>query len=417
MPSVTHEMERRLLTAELDLLRRAAGAAAESGVELFLVGGSVRDVLSGRHPADLDVVAVGGGAGFASRLAGQLGGELVAHSRFGTAKLKVDDLGIDLAAARTETYAHPGALPDVSPAATIGEDLARRDFSINAMAVSLGENSWGDLPDPFQGRRDLEASLIRVLQPNSFVDDATRILRAIRYSSRLRFRFEEETERLLRRDLAHLASISGDRIRHELERIFGEPRAASMLQAAQDLGVLRAIHPALHIEPALLERVRELAIEPGRESELRLLGVLVFAVPAAEIPGVISRLNMNGGWAAVVRDVGAARDSLTQLKDDKIRRSRVFGLLRGLSTAAIDACALAADEPLVRERLGLYLSELRHVRPLLDGRDLLAMGMPEGPIVGELIEKLLTARLEGLVSTREDEETMVRRSLNESSGV
>ena len=411
MPSVAHEMERRLLAAELDLLRRAASTAAESGVELFLVGGSVRDVLSGRHPDDLDVVAVRGGPGFASRLAGQLGGEVVAHSQFGTAKLKIGDLGMDLAAARTETYAYPGALPDVSPAANIGEDLARRDFSVNAMAVSLGEGGWGDLVDPFQGRGDLKAGLIRVLQPNSFVDDATRILRAVRYSSRMRFRFEEEAERLLRRDLAHLSAISGDRIRHELERIFGEPRAASMLRAAQDLGVLRGIHPALRVEPALLERVREQTIEPGRESEMRLLGVLVFSVPADEIPGVISRLNMDSRWAEVVRDVGAARDSLTQLKDEKIRRSRVFGLLRGLNTAAIEACALAADESRVRDRLELYLSELRHVRPLLDGRDLLALGVPQGPIVGQLLEKLLTARLEGLVSTREDEETMVRRSI------
>ena len=403
-------MKESLRPAELDLLRRASNASADLEIELFLAGGTVRDFLYRRRTADLDIVAAGGGLDFASELAGRLGAEVVAHSQFGTAKLRIEGVEVDLAAARTETYSHPGALPAVSPG-TMDQDLARRDFSINAMAVSLGEGSWGDLLDPFQGRADLQSGLIRVLHPDSFQDDATRILRAVRYSRSLGFRIEEETERLLCSGLSYLEAISSDRVRHELERILREPQAAGILLDAQELGVLAAIHPALRVEPAVLKRLGETAAGPGQRNDLRLLAVFAFSASDSERSGLVERLNMGGRWAAVVRDVGKTRATFVQLEGEKIRPSQVFGLLRGLDPAAIEGCALASGEPVVSERLDLYLTELRHVRPALNGDDLMALGVPEGPLVGQLLQKLLTARLEGLVSTREDEETMVRRSL------
>ena len=149
---------------------------------------------------------------------------MAARSPFGTAKLRAGGIEMDLAAARTETYAHPRALPTVAPG-DIDRDLARRDFSINAMAVSLGTETWGELRDPFEGRRDLDRGVVRVLHEGSFIDDATRILRAVRYAGRMGFRLEAETERLLKRDLAQLGGIGGDRVRRELARVFSEERA------------------------------------------------------------------------------------------------------------------------------------------------------------------------------------------------
>ena len=413
MSNVAEHLEQHLRPAQLDLLRRASRVSAELGVELFLVGGTVRDILSRTHPTDVDLVEASGTPGFASELASRLAGEVLASSQFGTSKLGIGETRVDLAAARRETYAHPGALPDVATG-NIDEDLARRDFSINAMAVSLSEGAFGALLDPFEGRRDLDRGLIRVLHSNSFVDDATRILRAVRYASRLGFRLEGETESLLTRDLGYLDAIGGDRVRHELVRMFREPRAVETLRAAQDLGVLTVIHPDLRIESAVLAKMRSVPIEPTGENDLRFLALLVFSVPASALPQLVGRLNMDSRWATVVRDVASVRDAFRRLGEEKVRSSQVYGMLRRLDVTSIEGCAIATDEPLVKERLELYLAELRHVKPLLNGNDLIALGVPEGPQVGRLLEELLTARLEGLLVTREDEEYMVVRSLGET---
>ena len=150
-------------------------------------------------------------------------------SAFGTWSLTVQGVDVDLATARRETYERPGALPTVIPG-TVEDDLARRDFSINAMAISLGEDSWGYLLDPHGGSTDLERGVIRVLHDRSFEDDATRIFRAIRYACRLDFRLESCTATLLERSLPYVSTISPDRVRHEIERIFREPRASDMIE-------------------------------------------------------------------------------------------------------------------------------------------------------------------------------------------
>ena len=415
MSNEAEDLRRRLAPAQLELLKRASVASAEEGVALFLVGGTLRDILSQRRPDDLDLVAEGGPPDFATRLAARLEGEVAMQSQFGTAKLRIGETTVDLASARKEAYARPGALPDVS-AGSMNDDLARRDFSVNAMAVSLGQTTWGELLDPFQGKADLERRLVRVLHADSFVDDATRILRAVRYSQRLGFRLEEETEALARRNAHYLDAISGDRVRRELERIFREPGVASVLEAAQDLSVLAAVHPALSLDPGTASRLSGLSAGPPEERELRLLAALVFPTPPTELPSLIERLNMDGRWARVVRDVGGIKGDLQRLGAEPLRRSELYTLLRHRQPAAIEGCEVATEEPEVRERLELYLAELRHVRPMVKGGDLLELGVPQGPMVGELLEKLLVARLEGLLSTKEDEESLVRRSLSESSG-
>ena len=411
--NIASQLEQQLSPVQLEVLRQVSRSSTEQGAMVFLVGGVVRDILLHERPVDLDLVVEGGTAQFSSVLADQLGGEVVTRSQFGTSKLKIGKVHIDLATARRESYAHPGALPDVAPG-TIYEDLARRDFSANAMAVSLGEESWGDLLDPFNGRRDLGNGLIRVLHSRSFVDDATRILRAIRYAHRMGFRLERETDRQLRRDLGQLDGISGDRIRHEVQRDFRESKVAEILRAAQCMGVLKRIHPGLRIEPAVLERLRAVRIEPTLENDLRLMALLVFSVPTRHLPQLTSRLNLDARWAGVVRDVGSVRDSFTLLMDKRVRRSQVYNQLRNLDVASIEGCAIATDDPLVKQRLELFLAKLRHMKTLLNGNDLIALGVPEGPMVGELLDALLAARLDGFLTTREDEEDLVARSLGRS---
>ncbi len=410
MSNVAHLLELQLSPAQLGLLRRASKVSDECQADLYLVGGTVRDILTGSRPIDLDLMFAGVDPLFPSALAEGLGGDVVARTRFGTAKLRIGGIDMDLAAARKESYAHPGALPTVFPGA-VEEDLGRRDFSVNAMAVALGEHTFGELVDPLGAQSDLEHGLVRVLHANSFVDDATRILRAVRYSQRDGFRLEAHTERMLRRDLSYLSGISGDRIRHELERIFREPRAVDMLWAAQQLGVLSAIHPALGVEPAVLARFRAVSVGPTPDNDMRLLTLLVYSAPAEALLSIIGRLQLVGRSAQVVRDVGAVRDSFRSLKGERIRPSRVVELLCALDASSIEGCAIAVDEPLVKQRLELYLTKLHHVKPLLNGRDLIALGVPEGPMVGKLLRRLLMSRLDGLLSTREDEEALVLRSV------
>ncbi len=400
------ELDLHLDPAQFSLLRRASRAANELGFDLYLVGGTIRDVLIGRTPTDLDVVIAGGDERSPSALAGRLEAEVLSESQFGTARLRVDDVEFDVAMSRTEVYEHPGALPKVSPA-PVEDDLARRDFTIDAVAVSLAEPKWGHVLDPHDGRHDIDHKLIRVLHDNSFVDDATRILRAVRYAGRLGFELESETRKLLDRDLRRLDTISGDRVRHELERIFTEPRGVEVLRLADELGVLAAIHPALTFDSALAEKTRAASGSPTR---LRLLALAVFGA-RDDYDELVSRLNMNTTWTKVVRDVGAVRSAIPRLGEPSVRRAEVWDLLRELAVESIEACATATDDPNARRNLELYLTELRHVKPILNGDDIMALGVPEGPQVGELLDALLKARLEGLIATREDEETMVRHTL------
>ena len=407
--NVSDRLERRLCGVRLSVLRELSQLAAELGNDLYLVGGTVRDVLADASLTDIDIMASGNADRLVKSIRGERDVTVRKSSAFGTWSLTVRGLEVDLSTARRETYERPGELPTVFPG-TVDDDLARRDFSINAMAISLGEDSWGDLLDPHDGAADLERGLIRVLHDRSFEDDATRMLRAIRYACRLDIRLEDRTALLLEGGLPCISTISPDRVRHEVERIFREPRASAMIEMAGRLGVLAAIHPRLRADPATL---REIGANPRNHAwrpEL-LLGSMVQSVADSEVESVVERLNMNAAWAQIVRDVTTVHARLPELEDESVTKSGVYQLLRDFHLHAVESCALAATSPIVAERLRLYLDELRHVRPLLGGDDLKAMGVREGPDVGLLLEKLLNARLDGLVVTAEDEEGLVRRTL------
>ena len=408
MPDVAALLRSALVSEQRQLLRRATEESARRRVRLYLVGGAVRDALLGLPVADVDLVSAPGGADFGRELAGALGGEVVASSQFGTHKIREGGITFDLAMARTESYAHPGALPSVRPAGIL-DDLARRDFTINAMAVEVRGESWGDLQDEFGGLADLRRGLVRTLHDGSFRDDATRILRAARYAGRYGYRIEEATQRALDRGLAYLDAIKGDRLRHELERVFDEPRAAPILRILRDAGVLRAINPSLGADEAALAQIDEVAIGPERGPTPVMLSLLVSSLPAEAAPALARRLNMGAGWAGVVRDTIALRDVLGRLKRSGLRPSEVDDLLSAYDEHALRAGAALASDDSAAARVRRYLDELRHVRPLLGGNDLLALGVERGPEVGALLRALRRARLDGEVRTREDEVAYLRR--------
>jgi tRNA nucleotidyltransferase (CCA-adding enzyme) len=338
-------------------------ALAGAAVPVYLVGGAVRDLLRGHPRSDIDVVVVGD----PGDLTRELGAETIAeHDRFGTAKARLEGHEIDIARARSESYPHPGALPVVEPAGGIEADLARRDFTINAMAIPLAGEPR--LIDPHDGRGDLERRLLRVLHPGSFVDDPTRAIRAARYAARFGFALEPETEALLR--ATDLATVSADRRRAELARLAAEPSGPHgfELLAAWGLSELReGGSPLAHAVAELLERDPWSDFVPRPE-----------AVTAAAL-----------GPAGAEAELAAAAPA---------RPSEAVELARGR-----DPVELALARALGAEWLDRYLTEWREVRLEIDGADLLAAGVPQGPALGRGLGEALRRRLDGEIAGRDEE--------------
>ncbi len=403
-------IQRVLPPHTVDLLHAIGDTASRFSISLYLVGGSVRDMLLGTTIRDLDLVVEGDAAMLAFESVKELGGEVVAHSRFGTATVKLPGQRLDLATARTESYPRPGALPKVAPS-TINDDLRRRDFSINAMAIVLSEADVerGSLLDPYGGKADLERRLIRILHPNSFVDDATRVFRAIRYEQRLSFTLEDGTLSQLREAVHNriLDTISADRLRRELELMLKEEHPHMPLCRAEELGVLAAVYGPLGDDFTV-----KLLANHGSELEpLVYLAALTYPFTLEKGEAFIHRLNMPNRWARVVRDTVSLREKEPIIEKKGSSPSDLYQILDGLAPASLRAGSILATSPVVRERLNDYLGRLRHVRPVLNGRDVVSLGVPEGPIVGEVLRELRRARLEGKVSTRRDEIELARELL------
>lgn len=405
-------MQDRLPQELLAFLHIAGEVAEAQGQGVYLVGGAVRDLLLGRPNLDFDLVVEGDAPALARQLAKASGDKVVVHRQFGTAKLHQGRLSIDLVTARSETYSRPGALPTVQPG-TIFDDLLRRDFSINAMAIDLRPTSFGEPVDPHQGKSDLERGLIRTLHERSFIDDATRILRALRYERRLGFQLEQNTERLLRQNAPMLDTISGDRIRHELELILKEEYPERILERSERLGVLQALHPSLRGNGWLAEKFREARQKATPDLALYLL-LLIYALSDEDIERLINRLSIVGQLGRHMRLVPALKGDLPALADLALPPSTTYRVLKHYPPQVITACALASDATTVRSRLNLYLSSLRYVKPCLDGEDLRGLGVSPGPRLGRILGELREARLDGKVSTREEEESLVRQWLKQN---
>ena len=407
--NLADKIEKQLPAELVGFMRRTGEVAAGQGQNLYLVGGVVRDLLLGRSNLDLDLVVEGDAIKLAQQLAAITRGSLTTHPRFNTAKLRWDIWSVDLATARSETYARPGALPSVKPG-SLASDLFRRDFTINTMAIELVPSRYGDLIDPYGGREDLKHRLIRVLHEKSFTDDATRIWRGLRYEQRLNFQLERDTLELLKRDIPRLDTISGDRIRYELECIFGEERPEKVLRRAEELGVLPKLHPSLKGNGWLAEKfeqARQLT-SPNPPPIGLYLALLVYYLTGEETEHLISYLRLSKPIAQTLRDSISLKAKLKSLADPEITPSRIYHLLHGYSSPALIANSLASDSPIARRHIRLFLSKLRYVKPALTGDDLKRIGITPGPQIKEILERLHEARLDGKVSSKQGEVELVK---------
>ena len=402
-------LEQHLSSDTAERLRMLGAIAEEEGIGLYLVGGSVRDCLLGRPVVDLDLTSEAPAESVAQLLAGATGGGIHARSQFGTLKLALGGWTVDLTTARSERYARPGALPTVFRG-IMAQDLVRRDFSINAMAVALGSQEWGLLLDPTGGEADLRKGVLRALHGSSFQDDATRILRAVRYAVRLEFSIEPRTMEWLRRDLACLETISPARVRREVERFLAEVSPAAALLRAHQLGVLGAIHPALGKSEVgqTLRGAQSYLLEP-----LSHLGVLTYGATPEETEAIARRLALTLRQCQVVTQVQQLKAELPWLAQKEFLPHEITEHLERYTPSSVSAVASVARGPLVRARLRRYLQAWRRIRPVLGGRELLLLGVRPGPRVGQLLRRLRNARLDGRIQSRKAEVAYVRAALAE----
>jgi tRNA nucleotidyltransferase (CCA-adding enzyme) len=366
----------------------------EDGV--YLVGGAVRDLLLGGRPVDLDLVVEGDAPAVAARI----GEQPVVHDRFGTSTVTAKGFTYDVARARGEVYPHPGALPEVYPAA-IDDDLLRRDFTVNAIAVALGGERAGSVRAAPGASEDLERRLLRVLHDRSFIDDPTRLLRLVRYASRLPFGIESGT-RALAADAVRseaLRTVSGPRIGAELRLLAHERDPIAALAALRPLEIDSAIHPRLGLrDEALARRAMGIMPDDGRRDRLALAAAGL-DVPAHELHGLLDSLAFEAGDRDAIVSAASGAEGLARRLSTAQRPSEIARAVDGAGLEAVALAGAIGPERQAREWLG----SLRHVGLEIDGGDLLAAGVPEGPAIGRGLAAALAAKLDGEAAGRDAE--------------
>ena len=448
--NLADRLETALPAARLALLKAAANLAFEQHTAMYIVGGFVRDLLLERPSLDFDLVVEGDAIAVGQALCSQFGGRLTTHARFGTAKWLIAGLSSELAAAlgypdgaadlpefldiitaRTEFYTHPTALPTVERG-SIKLDLHRRDFTINTLALRLDGHHYGELHDHWGGLNDLRDGLVRVLHSLSFVDDPTRMLRAVRFEQRFGFQLETRTLELLREALSLTGRVSGDRLRHELDHILDEPPRVAMLERLHELGLLAAIHPSLPWDDWLRARLEalghlsaaevassagwDIASESGPQPPTRRLAYCLWLLrlPEEQLQSVIERLRIPAVQARELNAACRLWADLPGLLDAP--PSQVVARLEEAPLLAIYANCLAIQDGQLCTLLKNYLTHWRKLVPSTTGHDLMARGLSPGPEYRRILGALRSAWLDGKIETPEQEHALLEELISEQDG-
>jgi tRNA nucleotidyltransferase (CCA-adding enzyme) len=462
--NLVDRLESALSVARLALLKAIARAAYSQRAALYIVGGFVRDLLLDRPSLDFDLVVEGDAIKLAKHLAQTYCGRITSHSRFGTAKwhiadhrhyllqalskngeiqpeLKASDPSgatcqpsdlpesIDLITARTEFYTYPTALPTVERG-SIKLDLHRRDFTINTLALRLDGHHYGNLQDYWGGLNDLKNGIVRVLHSLSFVDDPTRMLRAVRFEQRFDFIIEERTLQLLKQARPMLDRVSGDRIRHEIDQILLEERSGNMLARLHELGMLSAVHKDLYwddwlnsklqsakeeIPPVFLELMDKEKITNQDNKKLgQSLSYLLWLIrlPSKTALEIIDRLKIPKGLSSEIISACQLWHELPSLETSA--PSKVVARLENIPPVALYATYLAYDDNQLKSIIYNYASKWHYVSAKLDGHDLRSLGVPPGPIYRSLLKKLRDAWLDGIVKDEKEEKELLNKLIEET---
>jgi tRNA nucleotidyltransferase (CCA-adding enzyme) len=434
--NLSRRLEEALPATRLALLHAIANQAYEQHLAAYIVGGFVRDLLLERPSLDFDIVVEGDAISLARGLARQYGGQMVSHARFGTAKWSIGPVrgliaeglpngesrnpeelpeSLDLISARTEFYERPTAMPTVEHG-SIKLDLHRRDFTINTLALRLDGHHYGELYDYWGGLSDLHSGLVRVLHSLSFIDDPTRLLRAVRFEQRFDFKIETRTLQLIGEALDMLKQVSGDRLRHELDLILVEPRARAMITRLAGLGILEDIHPALPAQlPADIPTppVAGWSLEP-RYSGIpthRILGYLVWLSPVTPVQAneIANRLRFPAALCHMLEQACTLHANLPGLVG--LPASQVVERMENVPLPVLLAVSQVAITLAERSLVEKYVNTWRHQQPKTNGDRLRAIGLPPGPEYKNILKTLKDAWLDGRIHTPEGEDELLNQLL------
>lgn len=420
---LSQTLEKVLPSRILELLKKAGSIAESMSFTAYVVGGFVRDLLLGVENLDIDIVVEGDGIAFARNLAEFYGAKMKPHMKFGTARvIWPDGFSLDVATARLEYYQSPGALPTIERG-SIKLDLYRRDFTINALAIKLNPEGWGNIIDFFGGQKDLKERVIRVLHNLSFVEDPTRIFRALRLSERLGFQISKHTLNLMKNaiKLELLEKVSGKRIFQELFHILEEEEYVECIKKLQEIDALRFLHRKLRFNEEM-ERLFEsidnviswyellYRKEVVNKPKTRFYALTNF-LNADELREMLDRLEVMGSTRRNLFDEKlAAEEKRIQLEGkDEISGSEIYNAMMPLSLEGQLFILAKTKEEKVRRAISHFFTRLKDLKTELTGKDLIRMGFMEGPIIGRILRELLEARLNGEILSRSDEENYVRR--------
>jgi tRNA nucleotidyltransferase (CCA-adding enzyme) len=423
--SIARLLSDRLPPRIVNLLKTAGELAQEHDFEAYVVGGFVRDILLGRQNFDVDLVVEGDGIAFAGLLAEKLGGRRKAHKKFQTAVVVLpDDSRIDVATARLEYYEYPAALPTVE-LSSIKMDLYRRDFTINALAVHLNPRKFGHLVDFFGAQRDLKDRIIRVLHSLSFVEDPTRILRAVRFESRFNFRIGAQTERLIKNavQMNFFQQLSGSRIFHELRLIFEEKNVLKCLERMQQFKLLGHLHPRLTLDvrqtqlvdkiEAVLDWYRLLYIEPAPAPWKLYLLALTIGFEEADVEALTQRLSFirkdSRDFLALRRTVAETFARVLIWQNAQGPMSELCFILEKVPLEGLLYLMARSTKEAMSRNISLYLTRLKGMSPDIDGRDLQRLGLTPGPTYAKVLRRVLAAKIDGKADCREEQLLLAER--------
>jgi tRNA nucleotidyltransferase (CCA-adding enzyme) len=434
-------LEKLLPGQRFALLKLVADEAATEKLPIYIVGGFVRDLLLDHFSADFDIVVEGEAIQLANRLFEHFGGRVISHNRFGTAKWMIKDIkkkllhefgyldteaemlpdSLDLISARTEFYDHPTALPTVERS-SIKLDLHRRDFTINTMALRLDGRHFGELYDYWDGLADLQKKQVKVLHSLSFVDDPTRLLRAVRFEQRFHFKIEARTLQLMQEARPLFKQISGDRLRHEFNLVFEEDHPVPILARLQELGLIQAVHPSLAWKSeyaAVLEAVLHADIPntwhmPGQIGHTPIKTALAYLVwllqlKCKECLDIAERFHLNNQIVDALKRAMRLWNEFYSLAE--LRPGELAERMQDLPPIAGYALFLLCTPGKLKTALEEYFMRWYKFSPVTDGNRLKALGLEPGPRYSEIIRRLRAAWIDGEITSPEQEETLLKEIL------
>jgi len=421
-------MRRGLSPSVMRILRQVGAVSEELKCSIFAAGGVVRDLLLGYDNIDVDIVVEGDGIALASIVAERMDAKITAHHKFGTAELIFPDgFKLDVATARVEYYEYPAALPQVE-SSSLRQDLYRRDFTINAMSVSLNQADFGELVDYFGGREDLHYGLVRVLYNLSFVEDPTRILRAVRFEQRYKIQIEPQTLKLLKDAVKQkvLQQVSNDRLWDELYHIMLEPEAGKMFARLDVLQVLPQVLPGVtywEVQPVLkginksIKILKEWGINDHADPWLPMLIAVLHWSSEEVAEQICIKYSLNKKQTEkVLATLKGWREALRKIwKDPESNKiSDMARIILDLPRESYPLLITLLDEEWMKERFKDILKAIKENKPLLSGKYIKSLGYKPGPIYRDALTELWRVRLDGLVTSEEEEKKFLNNYLENS---